>query len=237
MDNIKKVRRRYELWIFGSIGIACLGVIQFCVCIWIAIANYPEPFSLATHLFTDLGRESNDYGAVFNGSLIILGLTLIPLFVLMPFIDIRSSHSKHVVATTGVLSSLGIVAIGLTPNDNLFVEHYIALFAWVMPTTIMILAFFYLVSNNPNMSIWFIATSLITVVLMLGFLLASREVNRNLMQKFLLVYVLIWFGFIAWFAYRCGRLALANAMLDHKSTEELAEEYAQELMGSDTHRN
>ncbi len=233
MDQINRIRRNYEIWIFSSIAIACLGVLQFSVCVWLAMAYHPDGFSLSTHLLTDLGKDAYDWGFVFNGSVMILGLCLIPIFVLLPFVETRNSYSKYVVSVSGVCSGLGLVLLGLTPNDIYFFEHYAALFLWAMPTIATIMAFFYLVSNNPNMSMWFIATCLLTVVGVLAFLSGSQETNRLVLQKILLAYAFVWFGFLAFFSYRCGRLALDNAMLDHVSKENLAEQYRYQLMSND----
>ena len=232
-DKIRNVKHKYEIWIFGTIGGAVFGVLQFIICVIVAVNCYPEPFSLADNLITDLGKDANDYGMIFNISIILMGLFLAPLFGMLPVIELRSSHSKYLVAISGVGSSFGLVLLGLLPNDVYFIEHVIALFLWAMPTVIAIVSFFYLVSNNPNMSTWFIATCLAVVVLTLILLFSSMSENFKVLQRILLMYSLVWFSFLAFFAYNCGKLVLSYAMLDHVDSENLAEEYRYTLMSQD----
>ena len=234
MENkIQQTKKHYEIWIFGTIGAAVLGVLQFIVCVIVALNYYPEPFSLADNLITDLGKDANDYGMIFNISVIFMGVLLIPLFGMLPAIETRSSHSKYAVAISGIGSCLGLVLLGLLPNDIYFIEHVVALMLWAMPTVIAIMAFFYLVSNNPNMSTWFIATCLGVVIVTLILLFGSMSDNFKVLQRILLMYSLVWFAFLAFFAFNCGKLALANAMLDHVDSENLAEEYRYTLMSQD----
>lgn len=236
MNDLQRVRRRYEYLIFGSIGAACLGVLQFAIAVLVAIQYFPGTFSLSTNLLTDLGQDENDYSWIFNTSIILLGLSLAPLFLLLPLVETRAKVSKYLVAVSGCGSSLGLILLGLTPNDNYFIEHYAAMFLWAIPTVVTVMAFFYLVSNNPNMSLWFTLTCLITVVAMLAFLLGTQDGNHKILQRILLVYGFLWFGFLVFFAFRCGQIALQQASEDHISVDELADSYRSQLAARDHRR-
>ena len=95
LSKIEKTKRNYQYWIFGSIAAACLGVLQFCIFVWVAFAYYPESFSLSTHLLTELGRDANDYGHIFNISIVVLGLLLVPLVSILSLQELRLLEQRY----------------------------------------------------------------------------------------------------------------------------------------------
>src|SRR6185436_12737544 len=88
---------RHSEWTNFLVGIlAWVGIVQFLGCVYVAIRFYPAPYGqseyrVADHFLSDLGRGQTDSGrsntdaaAVFNRSVVALGLALIPFLMLLP---------------------------------------------------------------------------------------------------------------------------------------------------------
>lgn len=110
-----------------------LGVMQFVYFVTTAISLFPGGYSVTNHFLSDLGRTDNPSAPYFNGSLIVLASCLIFFFVNM-------ARSNVVSGVAGVISSVGLLGLGLTPLDRAFLDHHIALFFWLAPMFVIMVA-------------------------------------------------------------------------------------------------
>ncbi|MBX3433039.1 MAG: hypothetical protein KF847_06945 [Pirellulales bacterium] len=122
--------------------IAAAGIVQFVVAVSIAISHYPERYSLASNFLSDLGRGVTHAGAdnrtaatVFNGAILCLGASLAPFFVVMPA---SLAFGRGAMSVLGILTALGLAALGLTPYDRYEQAHYAALALWLGPLVLMV---------------------------------------------------------------------------------------------------
>lgn len=109
------------------------GVTQFSLCLTEAISLYPGGYSLQHHFLSDLGRTSKASAPYFNRSLIVLSLCLILFFWNM-------TRENAISGVSGVISSMGLMGIGLTPLDKAFIDHHVALFFWLAPMLVMMVS-------------------------------------------------------------------------------------------------
>ena len=98
---------------------------------------------MAGNFLSDLGRQSTSHHAVFNGSLIFLGISLIPSFGILWLINTNRMWSMKVTAVFGIISAFGLIGLGLTSVDREFVLHHVALAIWLFPMMYMTVTFFF----------------------------------------------------------------------------------------------
>lgn len=128
------------VWRRGN-WLAFLGVSQFVAGVIVASWLYGGEggYSFLGQYTSDLGRLRTHGGnsnlacaIVFNSSICILGVATTPCFLFLP------THAPDRVgwltcaAGCGIVSSLALVGIGLTPYDRLFTLHHVALVVWIV---------------------------------------------------------------------------------------------------------
>jgi hypothetical protein len=193
--------RRKTSWQLNRINvvfglIALLGILQFfCMSCW-AIRNYPGGYSVAGHFLSDLGRRTTLDGSensvcsrVFSRSVVALGIALIPFFAVMPM---TFDSGRSVLGGSGVLSASGLIGIGLTPYDDYFVLHHIALGIWVVPMLVMVITFLVLARSAGAASVILSIGSVLVVLAILGYALAGDHNGYVIMQKVLAVLAVTW---------------------------------------------
>jgi hypothetical membrane protein len=205
--------------------LAVLGIGQFVFCTVICMANFPAGYSFSKNFLSDLGRASVNNSSWFNGSMIVLGLTLMPLFGMVTALDPRRSISAKVTTLLGVISALGIVGMGMTPIDRQFFGHHVALAAWLFPMLYMTVSFFYVVSRSPNVGVWFLSASLIMVIGMIAVLFNTRITTIELLQKTVVVCGLIWLIYVIAFICQSGISMIRNWEDSNHLREEKENEY------------
>lgn len=112
----------------AAVIVAFLGLLQFTVCVTEASSRYAGGFSFTDRFLSDMGRTTAPAAVLFNSSVMLLGVCLI-LFFAAAFRD----HSEWMFRWSGILSASGLIGIGLTPLDKLFVEHHLFLVLWLLP--------------------------------------------------------------------------------------------------------
>ena len=214
---------------FVVVAASILGVIQFLICTGISMSRYPDGYSFSANSLSDLGRNAYEHHAIFNGSLIILGLALTPLFIMMWVTDPRRSFSIRVTAVFGVISTLGLIGVGLSPVDRDFVMHFSSLALWLFPMLYMSISFFTAASRSPYVGIGFLAAGLIMVVVTIAVLLNTELSTLELLQKSVVVCGLVWLAFIIAFITQSGVFILTHWDHDDVERARLEQEYFSQL--------
>jgi hypothetical membrane protein len=187
---------------------ACLGIAQFVVAVAIAIRHYPgetdgaaDGYSMAGNFLSDLGRSRTSSGrdnsvsaAFFNNSVIVLGITLLPFFAVLPT---TLPDLRKVVWVSGSLAAIGLIGIGLTPYDLYFVAHNVCLGLWLGPMLILLVG--YLVASfGSGRAGWVLgACTLGLVYAILAYASAASHGGQVVMQKVTVVVSFVWFAMIA----------------------------------------
>ena len=190
--------KRVLLWILGA---ALVGVLQFVACVAIVYAQRTDDFTFSSNFLSDLGITKYPLSWLYSGSLAMLGLTQIPLFASLTFLDPRKSMSMRSTSVFGVLASLGLVFLGLTPFDTMYFLHHVSLALWLFPMFYCWVAFFFAASRSPYVGIGFLSTSLAMVILLMFVLLRSDVDGFELMQKCVIVCGFVWLVFV--FGFVC----------------------------------
>ncbi len=198
------MRQQFKILLFLVLSFAIIGVLQFLACTTIAISLYPRSFSFSENYLSDLGRKSFDYHYLFNGSLILLGVSLIPLYGLLKATDPRRSVMMTVTSVFGVITACGLIGLGLTPIDRMFVLHHVALAMWLFPMLYMSVAFFVAASRSPYAGVGFLSASLIMVIVMIATLLRTEITSYVLMQKAIVVCGIVWLLYVVLFMLQSG---------------------------------
>lgn len=239
-----------------GVGVAILAIAQFLVFTTLAMQNYaggsgmdrnlpaeirskaPDGYAWSRNFLSDLGLQKawsgkdNSGGArYFNGSIILLGIALILFFC----VSVRASERGDVIALAiagaGGISSLGLVGIGMTPYDVLFVDHHIMLAVWIMPLPIIAVAFAAQCFRAEN-RIGFLSGSIAAlaavglIVAIIAYAVAPSLRDRVLMQKVLAGIAILWFTIVV------GRVALASITIisqRKRFRERLAEKYIRQI--------
>ena len=169
-------------WLAGVLASAILGIMQFIIVTIVCVVQLPRKHIPEDGYFlSDLGRSVLPLSGLFNGSLIGLGILLIPMFIMLVRVDTRQSFSLRVATLFGIVSSMGLVFLGCSPVDKAYVSHLLATAMWVFPMLYMVIAFYASATRSHYVNVWFIGASLIMAVAML------------------IVCGSIWMGFIIWF--------------------------------------
>lgn len=198
-------------WLAGVLGCAFLGVAQFLISTLICIVNLPRKYVPEDGYFlSELGRSVVPLSWLFNTSLILLGILLIPLFLMLIRIDTRQSFSLRVATGFGILSSLGLVCLGCSPVDKAYIAHMLSTALWVFPMLYMVIAFYASATRSHYVNVWFVGASFLMAVIMLIVFFSAEATDLKLIQRMLIVCGAIWLVFIIWFTALEGYGAIAD---------------------------
>jgi hypothetical membrane protein len=123
--------------------VALAAIIFFCVCLALAIASYPPPFSPLENWMSDLGnpRLNPSGAAYFNGACMITGLFLVVFYLGLG----RWRGTGHVKAGTlamaqaaGIFSGVALAGVGLFP-ETFEPHHFIVSILFFLSSTVAIL--------------------------------------------------------------------------------------------------
>ncbi|MEQ1904429.1 MAG: DUF998 domain-containing protein [Pirellulaceae bacterium] len=187
-------------WLAGVLASAILGIVQFIIVAIVCVVKLPRKHIPEDGYFlSDLGRSVLPLSGLFNGSLITLGILLIPMFIMLVRVDSRQSFSLRVATLFGIVSSIGLVFLGCSPVDKAYVSHLLATAMWVFPMLYMVIAFYASATRSHYVNAKFIGASLIMAVVMLIVFFSAQATDLKLIQRMLVVCGSIWLGFIIWF--------------------------------------
>ncbi len=223
------MRQQFKILLVISLSLAIIGVLQFLLCTTIAIRDYPGGFSFAKHYLSDLGRQNTDRHAVFNGSLIFLGLSLVPSFVMIWLINFNRLWSMRATTIFGLISASGLIGMGLASVDREFVVHYVSLGIWLFPMIYMTVCFFFASARSHYVGIWFLSASLLMVITMITVLLQTELTSLQLLHKSVVFCGMIWLFYVIAFLFQAGSYLLKNWDLTEDLTE-VEENYLDTLL-------
>jgi hypothetical membrane protein len=218
-------------WLKGVLASAILGVCQFVVVVVICTVNLPEKQIPSDGYFlSDLGRSVLSLAWLFNGSLILLGLMLIPMFVMLLRIDARQSLSLRIATGFGMTSCMGLICLGFSPVDRAYISHLLATAMWVFPMLYTVIAFYISAARSAYVNVWFIGASLLMAVAMLVVFFQAGATDLKVIQRMLVVSGGVWLGFMIWFLALEGYGVIAEwEPTAHERVDRESQEYYQTL--------
>jgi len=177
-----------RLWRWGN-ALCFLGVLQFVGCAALAMLHYPGGTLVDRHsvgytffenYLSDLGRTAAWSGAdngvsaaLFNTSIVLLGLSTVPLFLFLPLHAPDRAGMLWAAAAFGVLSVCGLVGIGLTPYDRYLDAHVAAHLWWILPFLIAVFFHFLALMQSERCPLVFPVLSLALVTCIAVYAVAS----------------------------------------------------------------
>lgn len=219
--------------------IACLGIGQFLVSLILAVNLYAggtslEPrsqgYAWTGNFLSDLGRTRAWSGAdnaasarKFNRAVIVLGASLLPFFAVLAWV---LEQSRAAIWLSGTLSACGLIGIGLTPYDQHFVAHHIALGVWIGPMFILVLAYLFAATQRDEASLGTITCTVALLMAVIGYGAAGSHAGYVAMQKVTVVLSIFWFGGIT---FRVATVTAQQITGRGPLIERQAERYMQQL--------
>ena len=188
-------------WQFNKTNLVCgvvalCGIAQFVYALVHAVRAFPGGYQVTEHFLSDLGRTVTANGqdnavsaALFNHSVIWLGLLLIPFFAAMPSV---LENGRFLVRVSGVLSACGLIGIGLTPYDVHLAAHTIALGCWIAPMLVAVVAFFASAELSGKLRTALFLGTTAVVLSVCAFTLSESHRSHVVCQKILAVLAAIW---------------------------------------------
>jgi len=209
----KKRSVRVDYILLGAIVTVLFGLAQFAVVLPIAMNNYPggtgraadtAGYSWNGNWISDLGRrnawngEPNTFSSwIFTISIITLGSSLILFFLASHRSSAELDFGTLVITCCGVLASLGLIGIGLTPFDVLFTAHHVMLFMWIVPMFAVAAAFSYKAAQTSFVAgLVAITASLLLLAGVIFYALSSVTDDMARGQKAFVIASVIWFAMI-----------------------------------------
>ena len=181
--------------LFGLV--AWLGILQFAVSVYHAMTIYPDGYSITGNFLSDLGRMETHNGndnsvcaSLFDRSVIVLGISLIPFFAVMPSV---LQQGRSVLRVSGVLSAIGLIGIGLTPYDRYFFAHHVALGLWIGPMLVTVVTFFVCAKQDGMSSLMLSTATFFVVLAVIAYAFAGSHDAHVVFQKVLAVLAGCWF--------------------------------------------
>ena len=171
MKNWKKIG--------GIIG--AVGCLQFLIFSTIAMFHYSggtswnksaEGYTFWHNVMSDLGRTvsysgiSNTFSStIFNTSLIFFGISIIIIYLSMGKRLLLTDKFIFFITIFGIISGIGIIGVGLTPDDILSDEHIIAVWIWILSlSTVLILIIISKIINHSYDSLFYLSFVLLFAV-------------------------------------------------------------------------
>lgn len=227
-----------RLWRIGN-AVSCFGVVQFVVLTGLAMHYYPNDYSLFGDFLSDLGRTTcsgkpNAVSAMlFNGSLALLSVSLIPFFWFLPLHAADRARLLRIVSYFGFASCAALVGIAIWPYDTHPSEHMLALFYWLMlMLAISALHCIALLSSKQAFSILGLLSLglflMIAAFIIRGLAFGAAE-ETVVAQKCLVGYSLAWFIV---FSYRAARSEDLELPFIDSELDEMANDYIDRVCGT-----
>ncbi len=227
--RIAMTRERRFRWIVSLV--AMVGVLQFLVAVGFAIAYYPGGYSFFGDFLSDLGGSSTGkanpgVARLFNGSIVVLGISLVPFFALVPSTVDSAGRSSWVFGAGGAVSSMGLVGIGLTPYDVYTMAHNTALAMWLGPMFVLAVLYLELALDSRNASAGLIACTAGLILAVVFYGLIGFHLGHVAMQKVTVVLSIVWFVVLA---FRVMLTNITQISTRRQQIERLANLYVKRL--------
>jgi hypothetical protein len=219
-------------WTFNKVNLVCglialLGIAQFIYAVPQAMSVYPGGYSIAHNFLSDLGctvtssyLDNSASASIFNRSIIVLGFSLIPFFVVLPTV-LGDAH--WIIRCSGVLSAMGLIGIGSTPYDRYFVEHFVALGLWITPMLIVVVTFAFSIELGGIASLSLSVCTFLVVSAAGAYALAGSHSGHVIFQKALAILSMFWFFLVF-------VIVSVSTIQSIPSTRQIAERQAREYL-------
>lgn len=172
---------------------AVFGIVQFAAAVTLAM-NVSEDYAMTGQFLSDLGRADNAEAApIFNRGVVILGVLLIPFFLVMPRVLQRF---RNLIRVAGVVSACGLIGIGLTPYDQFFVAHQLCLAMWVAPMLLLMVTFFVAAVLDGFATRWLTIGTIVCLIAIFGYITAGSHQGHVVLQKAVAVLAIWWFAMV-----------------------------------------
>ena len=131
-----------------------------------------EGYTFWHNVMSDLGRTvsysgiSNTFSStIFNTSLIFFGISIIIIYLSMGKRLLLTDKFIFFITIFGIISGIGIIGVGLTPDDILSDEHMIAVWIWILSlSTVLILIIISKIINHSYDSLFYLSFVLLFAV-------------------------------------------------------------------------
>ena len=243
-----KNRVTFSRTIMASVLIGLIGLAQFVFSTSMAMQAYAggnivEPAEIGydwnRNWLSDLGRSTAFSGKpnhvsarYFNTSVILLGASLACFFAIMGRSVEELDALAFVVQASGLVSSAGLILIGLTPVDLYYNPHLGGLAIWIVPIPVMAIAFAVQSFKTPGVmgmisgSLASIA-AIIVVVAVAMYAMAGSPTGYVVMQKVVVIIAIFWFFLVS---LRVALSAIETiAMTSQERLAQQANSYATQL--------
>ncbi len=201
-------RLRVDWPLLWAVAIAVMGILQFAIAIPLAMEEYPGGtitdrnsigYSWSENWISDLGRESALNGQpnglssrIFRFSMVTLGSSLLVFFILSHRANCETTLTTFIASTSGIVTAIGLIGIGMTPMDKYLGMHEFMNFHWFTPLIGLIGAFSYqAIRSGWITAVVFTVASLILFVAMIYCSLASLA-SAMTAQKVFVITALLW---------------------------------------------
>ena len=201
----------------AAVAVVFAGLVQFVICLYLAVENFPGDYSFNGHFLSDLGRSDHPSAPFFNTSIIVLGTCLIVFFT-------NAFRGDGVVGLmlTGTLSAIGLIGIGLTPLNTHFVEHHIFLVLWLGPMLLMVW-FSMAVFVRRSAFLAVVAGSALATLTML-YVTSARTDDAPFYQKIVVVAAFFWLAVISYYSmFAAVQQVMAIRFGDDRATQRYLE--------------
>ena len=174
-----------------AVVIVFAGLLQFVICLLIAVSDFPGEYSFGHHFLSDLGRSKHPSAPFFNNSVIVLGLCLIVFFS-----NAFRAADSRTFTVSGILSALGLIGIGLTPLDLYFLGHHLFLVLWLGPMLVMVVFSMTLFGKRYASLGAVIGSALIYLIV--RYIASAGSHDAPFYQKIVVVMAFVWLAVICY---------------------------------------
>jgi hypothetical membrane protein len=133
-------------------------------------------YSFYDNFFSDLGRLVSWSGAgngtamlLFSGSLVLLALSLVPFFWFLPLHAPDRAGLLRVAAAVGLVSTMAMIGVGLTPYDRMNGPHNTALALWLATSLIAVSLHAAALATSRETPQWYALLSILVALLLAAY--------------------------------------------------------------------
>jgi hypothetical protein len=155
-----------RLWRVGNV-LSCVGVVQFLALTALA---------MCCNFLSDLGRLTSWSGTanwaamlLFNGSLALLAISLLPFFWFLRLHAPDRAGLLRIAAGLGFVSTLALIGIGLTPYDLVNRQHNTVLAVWLTTSLVAVSLHAVALANSRETPQWYALFSMLVAVLLAAY--------------------------------------------------------------------
>lgn len=237
-----------DRWLVFAVLVAGASLVQFVVGCALAIRHYPggdyranarpaivtQEYHWQHNWLSDLGRNRTwtakanaTSAAFFNRSIIALGIGLALFFLIFHRSSDEGNWESTAIELCGLTASTGLIVLGFTPVDQLYLMHHVGLLLWIVPMPLM--AIFFAIAcfrsgGRLGVLTGLIATTLFVAlaIAILAYAFAGTRSGYVVQQKIVVGISLFWFAIVLL------RVAATSIQIVHRSRQDWIDEQARQ---------